>query len=447
MNKSLKQRVKHSSSWVIIGHLLSQVLRLGSNLILTRLLAPEMFGVMTIVTVLMGGLAMLSDVGLLQNIVQSKRGEEPDYLNTAWTIQIIRGFFIFFMALLLSAGLYYFGQLGYASAETVYGNKQLPLILAVISSTAIISSFDSIHILLLNRKLTMGRLVSIDLVSQITGVAFMLMLAWFQRDIWALVFGSIVGVTVKMLLSHIANLGERCRFKWELKAVHEIFHFGKWVFIASILGFLLNQGDRLLLGGLISPQMLGVYTIAFFLANAVKDVVSKLLSSVFFPLLSDVVRNNPHQVEDVYYKIRLKVDLVTMPAAGFLFSFGSVIVTFLYDARYESAGWMLQVLSLSLISIGFMLADQLFLAYGKPKYGCVSIAIMVITMYIFVPISYAYYGLYGAILAIAINPALKIFASMIIMRRKYFLNFYREIMLLPLVLIGYIIGEQVKLLF
>jgi len=83
MTKTLKQRTVRSGSWVVIGHLFSQGLRLGSNLILTRLLVPEMFGVMAIVTVIMAGLAMFSDVGLLQNIVQSKRGEEIDYLNTA----------------------------------------------------------------------------------------------------------------------------------------------------------------------------------------------------------------------------------------------------------------------------------------------------------------------------------------------------------------------------
>ena len=109
MTKALKQRVVSSGSWVISGHVISQSLRFGGNLILTRLLVPEMFGVMAIVTIVMGGLVMFSDIGLLQNIVQSKRGEELDYLNTAWTIQIIRGFFIFFIALVISYILYFLG--------------------------------------------------------------------------------------------------------------------------------------------------------------------------------------------------------------------------------------------------------------------------------------------------------------------------------------------------
>jgi len=71
MTKTLKQKVVCSGSWVIAGHILSQCMRLGGNLILTRLLVPEMFGIMAIVTIIMGGLVMFSDVGVLQNIVQS----------------------------------------------------------------------------------------------------------------------------------------------------------------------------------------------------------------------------------------------------------------------------------------------------------------------------------------------------------------------------------------
>lgn len=447
MTQSLKQRAMRSGSWVLFGHLSAQILRFGGNLILTRLLVPEMFGVMAIVSVIMGGLAMFSDVGLLQNIVQSKRGEEPDYLNTAWTIQIIRGFVLFLIALTLSGAVYVLGQAGYLSTETVYGNTELPLILAIVSFGPVIGGFNSIYILLLNRQLMLKKLITIELISQVIGLTFMLIWAWFERDIWALVFGGFVSKIVKMLLSHTMNLGGRCHFFWDTDAVHEIFHFGKWIFLSSILGFLLNQGDRLILGGMISAELLGIYTIAFFLSNALRGVISKLLSSVFFPLLSEVARNAPEKVESVYYKIRLKIDSITMPISGLLFSTGDTIIKLFYDARYESAGWMLQILSISMISIGFMLADQVFLSHGNSKSGSITIFVLVISMYIFVPLSFFYFGLYGAIWAIALNPLLKILVSMIIMKKKYFLNFYRELMLLPLILLGYLVGEKLKVFF
>jgi len=444
MTKTLKQKAVRSGSWVIVGHIFSQGLRLGGNLILTRLLVPEMFGIMAIVTVIMGGLAMFSDVGLLQNIIQSKRGEETDYLDTAWTIQIVRGFLVFVIALALSYGLYFLGQTGYLSEESVYGNVELPFILAIVSVTAAISGFNSIHMLVLNRKFMMGKLVTIELLSQLIGLVFMLYWAWQHKEIWALVYGNIISASTKMLLSHIVNIGGVCRFRWERAAAHEIFHFGKWVFLTSIFGFLLNQGDRLLLGGLLSAEVLGVYTIAFFLANALKDVITKLVSSVFFPVLSQVVREQPKTIQQTYYKIRAKIDIVSMFSAGFLYSSGSLIINSLYDQRYKDAGWMMEILSLSLVSVGFMLAGQLFLAYGKSKLMSILAVSQVIGLYVFVPLMFFFYGVEAAIWAIALNSILRVIVSLILMKKYYFLSIFREILFTPFFVIGVLSGEQLQ---
>src|SRR5262245_66533122 len=96
---SLKKRVLKAGTWSLVGYGLSQAIRFGSNLLMTRLLVPEMFGVMAIATMLMIGLAMFSDAGLKQNVIQSNRGNDPAFLNTAWMIQILRGVLLWFFAL------------------------------------------------------------------------------------------------------------------------------------------------------------------------------------------------------------------------------------------------------------------------------------------------------------------------------------------------------------
>ena len=58
---------------------------------LTRLLFPEAFGLMALIQTFMIGLAMFSDLGIGPAIIQSDRGEDPDFLNTAWVMQILRG--------------------------------------------------------------------------------------------------------------------------------------------------------------------------------------------------------------------------------------------------------------------------------------------------------------------------------------------------------------------
>src|SRR5204863_421086 len=77
--------------WSATEYLAGFILRLGSNLILARLLVPEMFGLMALVNTFMMGLQMFSDVGIGPSIIQNRRGDDPAFLNTAWTIQVMRG--------------------------------------------------------------------------------------------------------------------------------------------------------------------------------------------------------------------------------------------------------------------------------------------------------------------------------------------------------------------
>ena len=101
------------------GYALSQVLRLGGNLLLTRLLFPEAFGLMTTLMVINTGLVMLSDVGIEQAVIRSEHAEDERFLNTAWSLQVMRGFGLWLVTLALAypfAQLYEHPELALASA-------------------------------------------------------------------------------------------------------------------------------------------------------------------------------------------------------------------------------------------------------------------------------------------------------------------------------------------
>src|SRR5580693_6285452 len=87
------------SIWSLVQYGSGQLIRLGSNLILWRLLYPDAFGLMAIVNSFIVGLAMFSDIGIGQNVVRHERGDEPDFLNTIWTIQVLRGLALMVLAI------------------------------------------------------------------------------------------------------------------------------------------------------------------------------------------------------------------------------------------------------------------------------------------------------------------------------------------------------------
>ena len=89
--------------WTVGSYGLSQLIRLAVNIVLARLLAPELFGIMVIVNSLRSGMELFSDFGIGQNIVVHKHGNDPEFYNTAWTVQAIRGVGLWLVALCAAA--------------------------------------------------------------------------------------------------------------------------------------------------------------------------------------------------------------------------------------------------------------------------------------------------------------------------------------------------------
>lgn len=440
-NSSLKHRALNSGSWVLSGHISSQCLRLLSNLILTRLLIPEMFGVMALVSVILMGVGLFSDIGLQQNIVQSKRADQKSYRDTAWSIQILRGMIIALVVILVSAVLSLLGEKGLLGSESAYSHEQLPALIAVMALVPFIKGFRSINWLVMNRKLMMRRIVIIEFLSQVVSLIVMIAIAWWTRSIWSLVLGGIVGAAVSTFLSHQSALGPRSSLGWDRSCVYEIIHFGKWILISSILGFLLSQGDKLLLGVWVTPELLGIYTIASFIATALKASVNKVTNSVFYPVLSEVARDKPQDLKRVYYDVRLKVDVVAMFMAGFLFSCGQVVIDVLYDARYEQAGEIFEILSLSMIFVGYSIAGSCLMAMGQVRATTVLIFIATCYLYLAVPLAFSLYGVQGAIIAIALTYIVDIPSTFYFMKKYQLIDWFKEFRAVPVFFIAYGLGQ------
>ena len=88
--QSLKSVAIRNSKVEVGGHAATQAIRLVSNLILSRLLFPEAFGLAALVSILIVGMAMLSDVGVEQSVIQNPRGDDIHFLNTAWVLHLVR---------------------------------------------------------------------------------------------------------------------------------------------------------------------------------------------------------------------------------------------------------------------------------------------------------------------------------------------------------------------
>ncbi len=432
-----KKRVVSATFWSVSGQVLQQSLRLISNLFLTRLLVPEMFGVMAVTTVIIIGLTQLSDVGITQKIIQSKHGDNISFLNMAWTLQILQGFFISLIILFVSGSLYYSQQMGFLNIGSAYADPRLPGILSLSALVPIINGFKSIHLVSLSRNLKLKPLIGLQVFSQVIGLCAMVFLAWYYQNIWSLVFGGIVSSTILTLLSHRSLFGPRCKFYWDSKIAKDFFNFGKWIIIGSTLGFFVNQGDRIILGALITPEKLGIYVVAYFLANALKELLHRLMSSVFYPAISETVRNNPKNISTVYYKLRNRVDFLVAIAAALLCINGHNIIELLYDDRYIDAGWIIEILSISLLFTGYAMALQCFMALGNTKIHALLSLIRTISTFVFIPLAYSFFGFKAAIWTIAIMPMTEFPVYFYNMYKFKILKIFDELRLYLIFIISY----------
>lgn len=388
---TLKQRVLQSGSWTLAGYGVNQALRLGGNLILTRLLFPEAFGMMAIVTIVCYGVTMFVDMGIAQSIVQNKRGNEPGFINTAWTIQIMLGVLIFIGLSVLAIPVSRF-----------YGVPELAAMLPVIGVSAIINGFNSTRLYTAQRNLEAKRIALIETGSYALSLVLTVYLAWLMQSVWALVWGHVISNALKMAATHLLLSGIRNRLAWERDAAKQLVKFGRWVMWSSVLSFLSIEGGRLLIGALLDMRQLALFTLASTMNLMLWQAIQQLAGRVFFPAYAEVYRNDPKRLSAVMYKARLVITIPSWCLAVFFIFFGTRLMGLLYDERYLGSGAMLELLAAgSLVGCVWGSYTGVLLAMGKVATMTALTAIQIACQVAGMAIGYRYWGGTGIVIGLS----------------------------------------------
>ena len=354
---SLGARAMRSSLLTTGGFAFGQVVRLGSNLILTRLLFPEAFGLMALVMVFLMGLGQFSDVGVTPAILQSKRGDDREFLNTAWTIQVIRGVGLWLVACALAWPMAW-----------IYDQPMLVYVLPVSALTLLITGFRPTRMTTANRHLMLGRVTVLDMSTQLVGVIAAVLLAWWWGSIWALVLSGVIGAVVEVILNWRYLPGEPNRLRWESKAARELINFGKWVFLATVCGFFYTQADKMLIGKYIPLDLFGIYNIGFFWAAFPMMLGNLVTHKILIPIYRERPPGESRANFLQLRKMRMAVSAALIGFVGCFALMGVWLVDALYDPRYMAAGPIAVVLACSQIPMLIVMTyDQAALAAGDSR--------------------------------------------------------------------------------
>ena len=382
-----------AASFVIFGFGLSQAIRLAGNIVLTRLLVPELFGVLAIARVFFMGLGLFSDIGLGPAIIRSKRAHEAVFLNTAWTIQIIRSIILAALSALIAYPVSIF-----------YKEPSLLYLIPILGLISIPDGCRSTSLIMLEKELNQKKATIIELVIQVASLSILIASAFILRNVWALIIGDLAGTLIRTVWSHVINRADRNRLVLDKESVTELLGFGKWIMLSTAMTFLANQADRFMLGKLFSMSWFGVYNVALNLAELPKQIISRLNSKVIFPLITKYSNLSRDELKNKMKKPRFMLLLGVTFLLSIFGCFGDVAIYILYDQRYQEAGWILPMLALGMWPLLLLsTVEGSLLAIGQPKYSAAGNFAKFIYMLVVLPLANYYGGHFGVILAIALN--------------------------------------------
>lgn len=391
--KHLEKRALKGTTYVVVAYGLATGLRFVSSMVLSRLFMPSYFGLIALTTTIMVGLYSVSHFGIEDGAIQHARGEERSFLFTAWTLQVSRGALLFLISI----------PLAFLVAD-IYHEHSLVKLLPTLSLSCLISPFASPSLLVMARQLGVGRIAFLELLTSFVQFAVTAIWALIHPDIWALVGGKLVSEIVRTGVSYYVAPSARPRFTLEPEALRYLIGFGGWILISTALAFFAHQSDRLLLGKLVSWQVLGVYGIAYTLSDIPRQILNQFSSRVGYPFIARF-SGLP----------RTEFRLMLIKYRGYVLGFGALILALvittsdlfirsMYDERYHQASWMVVILACGLwhTLMAATMSPVLFLIQ-KVHYYTLAMAFYCLMLFICLPIGFHVAGMAGAVVAIAIS--------------------------------------------
>jgi O-antigen/teichoic acid export membrane protein len=340
--------------WTLIWWGLKLILKFASNVLLTRLLSPEMFGIAALGNTLINGIGMLSDFGIQQNMVRSGRGDDA-YYRTAWTVQLLRGLALTVLIILMAKPV-----------AMLYQIDGLATFLLIVAASNMAMGLNNIEVMRDFRSASLRKVALLDNAGAVLGIGAMVLWAWISPTYVALAIGAVVTTSVFTVGTYLAYPRRNCRFHLEKNAMDDLVGFGKWVLLSTMLAFATTQMDRLALGKLVSLHVLGLYSLAWMWASMPSQILEQWAHRVFFPLASHHIRNESVG-SPVWTVRRLYVALAAL-AASVIYAVSDILTSTLYTAEYQGVAPMIRQLAVVFL---FYAVEQSYshvlIAQGRPR--------------------------------------------------------------------------------
>lgn len=342
-------------------------------MILTRILAPDQFGLMALVLAANGLFETLTEVGIGQSVIQNKNGDTHSYLSAAWIFSSVRGIILYGVGIIAAPWLAAF-----------YESPNLTPLLRVAFMAMLFHGLTNPRLYVFQKKMTFGRYVVIMQGAGILGTSLCLILAFWISNIWALVVGYVVEAGLACCLSYLL-----CPFRFVRDIPKEnwrdIISFSKGMAGLGLFAYIFMSADIILMGRICSKEVLGMYSMAFSLAAIPQILFTRIAGPMILPTLSDsqdqieLVRSRLLRMTRVLYSFGLPMGIC-------LSVFSDSVLRVVYGSQYAKVAIAFGILNLyAIVYIGGILIASTYLALGRPDvhrtFTIVRVVILAILLY------------------------------------------------------------------
>jgi lipopolysaccharide exporter len=353
---TVRTRVWRGGATLAAGTSVDRLARLGRNMLLARVIAPDQFGLMAVVLAVLALFEAITEVGVAQAVIQNKRGTTDAFLNVAWWLGIARGGLVAIVVLALANPIAGF-----------YDMPDLAPLLMVAGLSVIFTGLTSPRIYALQREFRFGStLVSVQGAGLVATLVTVGLGLWMQ-SVWALLWGTVLESFLRFVLSFVVA-PFRPSWRWEAESRRDLFRFTRGMAGLSLLTFLIMQADTVVLAKTVSAEDLGVYVMAITLAAFPLTIFSKAVQPLVVPMLARL-QDDTDALRAMVVRMSRLVWLFGLPMVAVMATVSSPLLVLVYGRpEFGGAAAAFSVYTLFVVVyMASMVTFSVYLALGRPE--------------------------------------------------------------------------------
>ena len=333
--QGLKEKTVNSVGWTTAETILRYGVSFVVGIILARLLSPDEYGLIGILSVFIAFSEVIIDGGFINALIRKQNTEEVDYCT------------VFYFNLLLSVVLAGIIYLCSGLIADFFDRDELVALTKVMSSILVIHALALVQRTRLTKAINFKPLMKIGVASSVISGVVGVTMAYAGFGVWALVGQRLSDAVTTTILLWIVNRWLP-KLRFSLKSFKELWDYGWKLLVSGILNKTSSEIQHLVIGKIFLPATLGQYTRARQFGSIFSSNVTTIVQKVTFPVLSSI-QNDPARLKDAYKRV---IKVTVLPTFVFMLGLAAVakpLLTILIGAKWTEAANYLQIISFSLM--------------------------------------------------------------------------------------------------